>query len=551
MQKTKKATLSCLFLSFYLSFTLLLSGCAAPAPSGGPDRSVLPESLRSLSFDEHLDISVGYWNIDGMVKASQPDGMTRYIEELFNVTLHPVSVTWSNYKERYQILSATGSLPDVFATLTLSSNDSNDSATFADMIETGSIRALPQDLSAYPILGKLLESVSYTRYSDGCFYAIPRISFTDSILGATDAAMLVRRDWMDSLGLKNPETMDEFLDMCAAFAHKDPDGNGLEDTIGYNVNNLSALGKWVMLGIAPECNVYSWVEENGRFVPSWTTEKFKDVVSFYRRLYEAGGLDPEFFSKSPSSIMEDFAAGRLGALEYKSSPSSLMELKTKWDALNDRSFEECVDVLPVIPSPDGVRYSNSSSVFWSESYISSKADDKKLERILALFEFLLSGQGQQLCHYGIEGIDYRRSENGYECLLETGGESLTTVLTRKYPSNILFSGIATWGGGWEDFEENGINELRYGAACVRLARRSALWFQGNTTQLDRPYAFLIYPKEPSDQFSTSQAFDHFVRCIIGSGDPVTMWEEYLADMRAQGLEGYIDRQNRNYERQER
>ena len=171
-----------------------------------------------------------------------------------------------------------------------------------------------------------------------------------------------------------------------------------------------------------------------------------------------------------------------------------------------------------------------------------------MERILALFEFLLSDKGQEFCHYGIEGVDYRQDGSGYECLLDPGDESLTTVLIRKYPSDILFSGIATWGGGWEDFEENGINELRYGGACVRLARQSALWFRENTTQLERPYAFLVYPKEPSDQFSTSQAFENFVNCIIGSGDAAAMWEAYLEEMRAQGLEEYIDRQNRNYER---
>lgn len=533
-------------ITFPFCLTLLLTGCSSSPNPTGPDRSVLPQSLQSLSFDEHLDISVGYWNIDGMVKAAQPDGMTKYIEELFNITLHPVSVTWSNYKERYQILSATGSLPDVFATITLSSNDSNDSATFADMIDSGSIRSLPENLSAYPILSDLLDSVPYTKYKDGCFYAVPRVSFTDSILGATDAAMLVRRDWMDNLGYDDPESMEEFLDMCTAFAQNDPDGNGLHDTIGYNVNNLAALGKWVILGIAPQCNVYTWIEEDGRFVPSWTTEQFKDVVTYYQRLYKEGGLDPEFYSKSPITIIEDFASGRLGVLEYKSSPSSLMEVKTKWDALNDLPFEECVDVLPVIPAPDGVRYSNSSSIFWSESYISSNADDKKMERILALFEFLLSEQGQEFCHYGIEGVDYRKTDDGYECLLDIGNESLTTVLYRKYPSDVLFSGgIATWGGGWEDFQENGINELRFGAANVRLARKSALWFKENTTQLQRPYAFLIYPKEPSDLFSTSQAFDYFIKCIIGEGDAAAKWEAYLESLRAKGLDDYIDRQNKN------
>ena len=103
---------------------------------------------------------------------------------------------------------------------------------------------------------------------------------------------------------------------------------------------------------------------------------------------------------------------------------------------------------------------------------------------------------REFCHYGIEGVDYRNTEDGYQCLLDTGSESLTTTLSRKYPSDILFSGIATWGGGWEDFEENGMNELRYGGACVRLARKSALWYRDNTTQLERPYAFLIYQKNP-------------------------------------------------------
>ena len=87
-------------------------------------------------------------------------------------------------------------------------------------------------------------------------------------------------------------------------------------------------------------------------------------------------------------------------------------------------------------------------------------------------------------------------------------------------------------------------------ARVRLARKSALWYRDNTTQLERPYAFLIYPKESTKQFSTSQAFDAFVNCIIGSGDAVSMWEDYLEEMRSLGLEEYIDRQNENYGRQE-
>jgi ABC-type glycerol-3-phosphate transport system substrate-binding protein len=537
-----------LLVSLAALLTLTVTGCSSTDESTAVDRSVLPESIRELSFDKHLEISVGYWNIEDMAKATEPDAMTQYIEELFNISIEPVSVTWSNYKERYQILSATDSLPDVFATLTISSNDNNDSATFSDFIDTGAIRALPEDLEQFPQLREILDSVSYTRYTDGRYYAIPRVSFLDSILGATDAAMLVRRDWMDTLGLSDPESFQDFLDMTVAFAKDDPDGNGQDDTIGYNVNSFSALGKWVMLGIAPECNVYSWTEENGRYVPSWTTDAFKEVVKDYRQLYQMGGLDPDFYTKSPTTVIEDFAAGRLGALEYKSSPASLMELREKWDSMNEKSFEECVDVLPIFPASDGVRYSNSSSVFWSESFISSNVDDEKMERILALFEFLLSDEGQELCHYGLEGIDYEKDEDGtYTCLIDTDGESLSTVLTKKYPSSVLFSGIATWGGSWKDFEVNELNTLRYGSFAISLANQSATWFSENTTQVSRPYAFMSYPKEATEEFSTSNAFDQFVHCIIGDDDPVSMWEAVLEQMKEDGLEEYIQRQNENFE----
>ena len=415
------------------------------------------------------------------------------------------------------------------------------------MIENGSICSLPEDMSPYPALSSLLNSVSYTKYNDGKYYAIPRCAFLDSELGFTDAAMLVRRDWMNNLGYSDPQSFDEFARMVSAFANDDPDGNGTDDTLGYNVNTLSAIGKWVMLGITPECNVYSWIEQDGRYVPSWSTPQFKEVVKDYGYLYKSGGLDPDFYSKSPTTIIEDFAAGRLGALEYKSSPGTLLEIKKLWDSHNDKPFEECVDILPIFPAPDGKRYSNSSSIFWSESYISSNAGDEKRERILALFEFLLSEKGYMLTKYGIEGEDYIKTGDGnYQCLLDTQNCELKTLLESKYPSMYMFSGLATWGGSWTDFEENNLNKLLYGEDTLAISRKSAIWYSENTTQLTRPYSFLMFPKEASDLFSTSVVQDKLIQCIISSDDTLDCWNRALDQMYYQGLEDYIERQNEAY-----
>lgn len=502
-----------------------------------------PSATAEEGQQNQLEISIGYWNIEHMFDV-QSDAVRDYIESKFSVSITPVSVDWSNYKEYYQMLSATNSLPDIFATLTISSNDANDSAYFENLIASGSIQPLPDDLSPYPNLEKMMETLDYTRYTDGHFYAIPRISFLDNTLACTDAAMIVRRDWMDNLGLDNPENLEEFISLITAFARDDPDGNGIDDTIGYNVNTVNALGKWVILGIAPECNVYTWIEQDGYYIPSWYSEQFYDVVSAYRTMYESGGLDPDFYIKNPNEVLDDFAAGRLGAIEFKSSPSALQEIAELWYQYNDKPFEDCIDILPMFPAPDGAIYCNTSTPFWSESFISSAVDEEKMNRILSLFDYLLSDEGLFLGKYGLEDEDYVIEKDGsYRCLLDTRGTSLITLLQDKYPSIVLFAGLATWGGSDLDFALNEMNFRRYGKHCVVLGNKDVAWNREYAIPVQRPYNFQIFPKESSDLFSTANALEQFVNCIIGSEDPVQMWKQTIARMKAAGLDNYIKRQN--------
>ncbi len=491
-------------------------------------------------------ISFGYWDIDSMQNASSPDGITQYLEKKFGFRACAQSFNWSTYKQQYQILAATGDLPDVFTTVLLSSNDADDTALFNQMVDTRAIRPLPDDLSDYPNLERLFSEYNYLQHADGNFYAIPHPLFTETILSSSDAALLVRRDWMNALGIDDPQTMEEFINMVSAFASQDPDGNGIDDTAGYNVNSLAALGKWVMLGIAPECNVYSWIQaSDGTYCPAWMTEDFRNVVTAYRDLYASGGLDPDFYAKNPSAVVDDFVSGRLGALEYKSSASALAELKDLWDSKNELPFADCVDVLPIFPAPDGIRYSNSSNTFWSETYISASVSDEEMDIILRLMDYLLSEEGIALYSQGIEGIDYTVSEDGTPVSLITDQNSPHVMaLLKKYPSVELWSNIANCGWDASHFEDTPITRFLYGEDCVKLAKKSLDFCRNHTVQLQRPYAFLTFPKE-SSSYGTN-AFQSFIQCIIGGNDPLSMWDASLDSLRSQGLESYVQRQNQLY-----
>ena len=51
------------------------TGCGSSSTTTKISRQALPESIQNLSFDKHLNISVGYWNIEEMEKEIT-DGMT-------------------------------------------------------------------------------------------------------------------------------------------------------------------------------------------------------------------------------------------------------------------------------------------------------------------------------------------------------------------------------------------------------------------------------------------------------------------------------------------
>lgn len=541
-----KRFLSLLLIALLLIAVCLLSGCQNESVISEP-RADLPEALKNVSFDNHLTISIGFWEIQDMVNNIHSDAVLTYIENMFNITIEPISVNWPDYEERYKILSATRSLPDVFANVTISSSDNNDSASLDNLILSNSIRSLPKNLSNYPNVEELLMKCGNVKSSDGNYYIIPRLSFQEPILESTDAAMLVRKDWMQNLGLSEPKSLSEFIDLVCAFANNDPDGNGLDDTIGYNVNNRIALGKWVMLGIAPECNVYSWIEtKDGDYIPSYLTKDFIKVITVYRNLYESGGLDPDFYTKKSTDAVNDFVSGKLGALEFKSSPSSVMKLEAQWKLYQDIPFEDCVDVLHIFPADDGNSYCNSSNIFWSETLFSSNIDDEKIERVLYLYNYLLSVEGTNLVKYGIEGVDYEKINGEYKSLLDTDGTSLLTVLHKKYPSLLLFANIASWGGIWDDFDDNELNDLRYGEYAMELARKDLLWNVDNTIQIDRPYDFLLMPKESTEYFNTETVINDFTRVIIGTEDPLIMWDSIVSGYFKNGLETYISRQNEKY-----
>jgi putative aldouronate transport system substrate-binding protein len=105
-------------------------------------------------------------------------------------------------------------------------------------------------------------------------------------------SLAMRVDWLDKLGLQVPVTLDDFKNVLIAFRDRDPDGNGIKDTVPFSFDlsyeNICPLFR----GIFDINADYSVV--NGKIQYAFATENARKMTAFMADLYREGLLDPEF-----------------------------------------------------------------------------------------------------------------------------------------------------------------------------------------------------------------------------------------------------------------
>ena len=91
-------------------------------------------------------------------------------------------------------------------------------------------KKMAEDLTDY------LDDYPYLKENVGPF--VNSMSFSGQIIGIPRrtlyraGGMLLREDWLETLNLEVPQTLDDFYNVFYQFTYGDPDGNGVDDTTG-------------------------------------------------------------------------------------------------------------------------------------------------------------------------------------------------------------------------------------------------------------------------------------------------------------------------------
>lgn len=400
----KKCGLLCLIMLL----TLWIVGC-----SGGEQESFATEEAgkQSESQQEPLKIT-GMANLYNLAPEKDSE-FWKAMEEKFNVDYKVDWVPTDTYEQKVELVLSSGELPDIMQI------QNTTSTSFLKAVEAGAfydITELLGDFSEYPNLKNNTNQNAWVLSRiKGKNYVVPRTR------GNLDSGLMIRKDWLDKLGLKVPETMEEFKDVITKLVQSDPDGNGVNDTIGLlpAVENID--GFW------PAAFGTRDIERDvdGGIIYERLTDKYANYVEYMRELYSKGVVAKEFALIKGQQAEELFVSGK-----------SATFVKNAWHLY--RLNEECkktdpnaeVVLIPYLEGPDGYAHIYDLGYFGGMA-ISAKCSEEKVKQILKFFDNTCAEENYNFVNFGIEGVQWTMVD-GTPNLTERGEKEVTNSFNAPF-----------------------------------------------------------------------------------------------------------------------
>lgn len=399
-------------------FTMLAAGLVLGLAAGyvrkgaSSQTSDLAGNSGDMSENIRIDMVIASWKGGGWPDNHHP--VIQYINRKFNVDLQIQWVPNANYAEKLNVIAASGKMPDVIRI------DSPN--LFLKWANQGVFLDLEPVLAQYSTLKRIATPEEWAILNpSGRIYGIP-------IHATPQNTVYVRADWLNRLGIPLPGpdefTIERFYEIAKAFATQDPDGNGVQDTAGFSV-----LGNSIHMGMPELLAAFGiangWKDVGGELVPTQVqSEEWKSFLSFMRTAYEEGVLDRDFVTNT--NFNEKHAQGKVGFadMHYQLSRQTNQQLQSI--APNARF----VELSPPI-GRNGARGNTTPTSGMIKVVLSKDVNGNKRDRILKMFDWWVSAEGEQIVKNGIEGYHYRKLVDGtYEMTeaLKAEGEGRQSLL---------------------------------------------------------------------------------------------------------------------------
>lgn len=366
---------------------LITAGCT---PQTRQEKPQITWYLRS----EDIEL---YNRLEGIKKIEEATGVDVFFQGPPN-----------NSEDAYKMMVVSGKLPDVIMW--------NHSSGMTRMYEEGTVIDLTELIAEHaPNLTRLYQERPELRKqvetSDGKLYYFPSINpllTIEDVCRKSYAGLIIRDDWLKKLGLKTPNTIDEWYDVLTAFKTRDPNGNGFADEIPFD--------GWGLPWFLPAFGVLDTfcVKLDGTVAFGPMEQEYKAWLETMNKWYAEGLLGSNCLIHSDQWWQANITSNLTG---------SFRGLDNAWryylPSIQNVAADASLQAVPWLKAEDGQRYtpveSVASNMADTVTVITSACKDPAAA--VRLIDYMYSQEGSILLTWGVEGKSYTEV-NGRKQLTE-------------------------------------------------------------------------------------------------------------------------------------
>ncbi|WP_136608695.1 extracellular solute-binding protein [Paenibacillus dokdonensis] len=442
------------------------------------------------------------------------------INEKFNISFKPQFIPFDLYDDKLTVKMASGDIPDVIGT-------EGADANYVKWAKQGAFLPLNDYVQQYDTFKAIPQSVWDAVSVDGKIYGIP-LYFPSS----GGKKPIIRKDWLDKLGLKMPTNYEELKEVATAFATKDPDGNGKNDTVGLGL----AKGIVYDPAFGAFWSSSTWYHKNddGMLIPGQIGKGSKEKITVLNELYQAGAIDKDWPTQPYNEVFKAFNAGKVGIWYEqvginKGAQSGNLDIPT----LTKNAPGAEVAAIPAFDAPDGSKGYVGGSGYYRIWMLSSalKNDDDKVKKILEMMDYMEKYVPAQEQNSSNEYFDWTNGGEGKGYKVTDGAAEPTEEFSKYAPLANFNEKLGGWIEGDKSMKDYEIQSKTpeskaFNKNMVDMLQKSDFYI----SPVGRIHSTVYDSKITAlNEFATNE----LTKMIVGQR-PISDWDKFVDEYMAKG-----------------
>jgi putative aldouronate transport system substrate-binding protein len=520
----------------YLIFSaLLITTLAATMLTGCKSKEQVKDSANTQSESSEIKpFTLTYWvslpsALQGVVTNYDQTEIFKELQKRTGVTVKFTHPTKGQESEQFGLMLATQQLPDVIEySMYKYAGGPQKAINDKVIVPLNDYMKYMPNLSG--ILAENKDLNKQIKTDEGKYYSAPTLQI-DPFLWLTKG-IVMRKDWLDELGLQAPTTIDEWHDVLTQFKTK----KGATAPLLGPIGELETARFLSPFGLASSD---FYLDDKGQLQFGATQPGYKEFLTTMNKWFKEGLIDPDFAITDSKSFDSKVTTGKAGAyiVSLNGGMGRYLDLTRK----DNPTFDLVGVQIPTLKKGDVPYYGATSAAYRDGGNLSITTSNKNPIDTAKWIDYAYGKEGHMLFNFGVEGVTYT---------MENGKPKYTDLITKHeggMTKSLAIYTRASVGGPFDQDPEYLRQYLGY-----PQKQEAAVKTWSNYTKTDQmPY--LTYTTEESTSMAdisttiSTRVREMSIKFIMGQ-ESLNNFDKYVKELNDLGLKDMIAVKKAAYER---